>query len=117
VISFLYHGWVTLKEKSIFKMNGFVALLLALICNIGGIYLFFNALSVGGKIRAIVVIILGLIIATSLTIVQPNEAKVLMFFSTFIGVIRVQRLWATIPFTFKSYKRKFYEVEQQKICE
>lgn len=90
-----------MKEKSIFKMNGFVALVLALICIIGGIYLFFNTLSVGGKIGAIVVIVLGLIIATSLTIVQPNEAKVLTFFGTYIGVIRDQGLWATIPFTFK----------------
>ena len=90
-----------MKEKSIFKMNGFVALVLVLICIIGGIYLFFNTLSVGGKIGAIVVIILGLIIATSLTIVQPNEAKVLTFFGTYIGVIRDQGLWATIPFTFK----------------
>jgi regulator of protease activity HflC (stomatin/prohibitin superfamily) len=90
-----------MKEKSIFKMNGFVALVLALICIIGGIYLFLNTLSVGGKICAIVVIILGLIIAKSLTIVQPNEAKVLTFFGTYIGVIRDQGLWATIPFTFK----------------
>jgi regulator of protease activity HflC (stomatin/prohibitin superfamily) len=90
-----------MKEKSIFKMNGFAALVLSLICIIGGIYLFFNTLSVGGKIGAIVVIILGLIIATSLTIVQPNEAKVLTFFGTYIGVIRDQGLWATIPFTFK----------------
>lgn len=90
-----------MKEKSIFKMNGFVALVLALICIIGGIYLFFNTLSVGGKLGATVVLILGLIIATSLTIVQPNEAKVLTFFGTYIGVIRDQGLWATIPFTFK----------------
>lgn len=90
-----------MKEKSIFKMNGFVALVLALICIIGGIYLFFNTLSVGGKIGAILVVILGLIIATSLTIVQPNQAKVLTFFGTYIGVIRDQGLWATIPFTFK----------------
>jgi hypothetical protein len=75
---------VILKEKSIFKMNGFVALLFALICIIVGIYLFYNTLSVGGQICAIVVIILGLIIATSLTIVQPNEAnqKVIISFDT-----------------------------------
>jgi regulator of protease activity HflC (stomatin/prohibitin superfamily) len=90
-----------MKEKSIFKMNGFVALVLALLCIIGGIYLFVNTLSAGGKIGAIAVIILGFLIATSLTIVQPNKAKVLTFFGTYIGVIRDQGLWATIPFTFK----------------
>jgi regulator of protease activity HflC (stomatin/prohibitin superfamily) len=33
--------------------------------------------------------------------VQPNQAKVLTFFGTYMGVIREQGLWATIPFTFK----------------
>jgi regulator of protease activity HflC (stomatin/prohibitin superfamily) len=48
-----------------------------------------------------VVLLLGFIITTSLTVVQPNEAKVLTFFGTYLGVIREQGLWATIPFTFK----------------
>ena len=44
---------------------------------------------------------LGLIIASSLTIVQPNQAKVLTFFGTYIGVIRDQGLWASTPFSLK----------------
>jgi hypothetical protein len=42
VISLLYHDGVILKEKFIFKMNGFVALLLTFICITGRIYLFFK---------------------------------------------------------------------------
>ncbi|MBO0960914.1 SPFH domain-containing protein [Neobacillus sp. MM2021_6] len=89
-----------MSEKSIFKMNGFAALIIALLCVGFGIFLIVTG-SVTEKITGGVVIFLGLIIATSLTIVQPNEAKVLTFFGTYLGVIRDQGLWATIPFTFK----------------
>ncbi|MEH7307493.1 SPFH domain-containing protein [Neobacillus drentensis] len=89
-----------MKEKSIFKMNGFAALIIALLCIGFGIYLIATG-SISEKISGGIVVILGLIVATSLTIVQPNEAKVLTFFGTYLGVIRDQGLWATIPFTFK----------------
>jgi regulator of protease activity HflC (stomatin/prohibitin superfamily) len=90
-----------MKEKSIFKMNGFAALVIALLCLVFGVILIANETSIPEKIAGIVVFLLGLIIATSLTVVQPNQAKVLTFFGTYIGVIREQGLWATIPFTFK----------------
>ncbi|MEI2356268.1 SPFH domain-containing protein [Mesobacillus zeae] len=90
-----------MKEKSIFKMNGFAALIIALLCIGFGIFLIATGAAIAGKIAGIVVVIVGLIIGTSLTIVQPNEAKVLTFFGTYLGVIRDQGLWATIPFTFK----------------
>ncbi|MEH7084630.1 SPFH domain-containing protein [Neobacillus drentensis] len=89
-----------MKEKSIFKMNGFAALIIALLCIGLGIFLIATG-TISEKITGGIVIILGLILATSLTIVQPNEAKVLTFFGTYLGVIRDQGLWATIPFTFK----------------
>ncbi|MGG1400699.1 SPFH domain-containing protein [Bacillus salipaludis] len=90
-----------MTEKTIFKMNGFAALVIAIVCIVGGVLLVINGVSTLEKILAIVAVLLGLIIATSLTIVQPNEAKVLTFFGTYLGVIREQGLWATIPFTFK----------------
>jgi regulator of protease activity HflC (stomatin/prohibitin superfamily) len=90
-----------MKEKSIFKMNGFAALVLALLCIGFGVFLIINNPVASGIIPGILVFLLGLIIASSLTIVQPNEAKVLTFFGTYIGVIRDQGLWATIPFTLK----------------
>lgn len=90
-----------MTEKTIFKMNGFAALVIAIVCIVGGVLLVINGVSTLEKILAIAAVLLGLIIATSLTIVQPNEAKVLTFFGTYLGVIREQGLWATIPFTFK----------------
>ncbi|MGV3487668.1 MAG: SPFH domain-containing protein, partial [Tuberibacillus sp.] len=90
-----------MKEKSVFKMNGFAALVLALACFVCGIFLLVNGANGSVKVLGGVIVFLGLIIATSLTIVQPNQAKVLTFFGTYLGVIRDQGLWATIPFTFK----------------
>ncbi len=90
-----------MKEKSIFKMNGFAALVIALLCIVFGVILIAGDTSLPGKITGAVLLLFGFILATSLTIVQPNQAKVLTFFGTYIGVIRDQGLWATIPFTFK----------------
>jgi regulator of protease activity HflC (stomatin/prohibitin superfamily) len=90
-----------MKEKPIFKMNGFAALVLALLCIVFGVVLIVNGETFPGIIPGILLFLLGLIIASSLTIVQPNQAKVLTFFGTYIGVIRDQGLWATIPFTLK----------------
>jgi regulator of protease activity HflC (stomatin/prohibitin superfamily) len=89
-----------MTEKSIIKMNGFAALIIALLSIALGVFLIITG-SISEKISGGLVVLLGLIIATSLTIVQPNEAKVLTFFGTYLGVIRDQGLWATIPFTFK----------------
>jgi regulator of protease activity HflC (stomatin/prohibitin superfamily) len=90
-----------MKEKPIFKMNGFAALVLALLCIVFVVFLIVNLETFPGIIPGILLFLLGLIIASSLTIVQPNQAKVLTFFGTYIGVIRDQGLWATIPFTLK----------------
>jgi regulator of protease activity HflC (stomatin/prohibitin superfamily) len=90
-----------MKEKPIFKMNGFAALVIALLSIIFGVIIMFSGPSIPAKISGIILVLFGLIVATSLTVVQPNEAKVLTFFGTYIGVIREQGLWATIPFTFK----------------
>jgi len=89
-----------MREKSIIKMNGFAALIIALLCIVFGAYLIVTG-TISQQISGGLIILLGLIVATSLTIVQPNEAKVLTFFGTYLGVIRDQGLWATIPFTFK----------------
>ncbi|NHM32003.1 SPFH domain-containing protein [Neobacillus terrae] len=90
-----------MREKSIFKMNGFAALVIAILCVVFGIVLIATGPTIPEKVAGILIVLIGLVIATSLTIVQPNEAKVLTFFGTYMGVIREQGLWATVPFTFK----------------
>lgn len=57
--------------------------------------------SMGAIIIGAIIIILALLFASSLTIIQPNEAKVLTFFGRYIGTIRNSGLYMTVPLTNK----------------
>lgn len=93
-----------MKEKNAFHVNGYLGLLIAIIGALVGCWLVFHgyragqmgAIIAGGIILAIVIIF-----STSLTIIQPNEAKVLTFFGNYIGTIRDAGLFMTVPFTDK----------------
>lgn len=93
-----------MKEKNAFHVNGYLGLLIAIIGALVGCWLVFHgyragqmgAIITGGIILAIVIIF-----STSLTIIQPNEAKVLTFFGNYIGTIRDAGLFMTVPFTDK----------------
>ena len=43
--------------------------------------------------------LVAIVALTGLTIVQPNEAKVVTFFGTYLGVIKEQGLGLTVPLT------------------
>ena len=49
----------------------------------------------------IILFLILILFSTSLTIIQPNEAKVLTFFGNYIGTIRDAGLFMTVPFTNK----------------
>ncbi len=49
----------------------------------------------------IILFLIMILFSTSLTIIQPNEAKVLTFFGNYIGTIRDAGLFMTVPFTNK----------------
>ncbi|WP_283621872.1 SPFH domain-containing protein [Limosilactobacillus avium] len=93
-----------MKEKNAFHVNGYLGLLLTIIGTILGAGLVYFGMRqsrlwmiiIGGLILLVV-----LICCTSLTIIQPNEAKVLTFFGNYIGTIRDAGLFMTVPFTDK----------------
>ena len=93
-----------MKEKNAFHVNGYLGLLIVIIGALIGCWLVFHGyqtdrlglIITGGIILAIVIIF-----NTSLTIIQPNEAKVLTFFGNYIGTIRDAGLFMTVPFTDK----------------
>ncbi|WP_338780418.1 SPFH domain-containing protein [Metabacillus sp. FJAT-52054] len=94
-----------MTEKMIWKVNGFMGILLFLIfC--GGALFFFNAQQqfgdVAGIVLAIASLLLSMLVLSGLTIVQPNKANVCTFFGTYRGVIRDQGFWMTIPLTIRS---------------
>ena len=93
-----------MKEKNAFHVNGYLGLLIAIVGALAACWLVFHGyragrmgpIITGGIILAIVIIF-----STSLTIIQPNEAKVLTFFGNYIGTIRDAGLFMTVPFTDK----------------
>jgi regulator of protease activity HflC (stomatin/prohibitin superfamily) len=84
-------------EKQAWKMNGFLALLLSLITLFGAGYAFFQVQILAG----ILLVIVFVLMVSSIMVVQPNEAKAITFFGSYIGSVRESGLWMTIPFTSK----------------
>ncbi|WP_406603018.1 SPFH domain-containing protein [Lentilactobacillus buchneri] len=93
-----------MKEKNVFHVNGYVGLIIALILLGVDHYLLWiggEGSSIGSIVFGTIIIVLDLLFASSLTIIQPNEAKVLTFFGRYIGTIRTSGLFMTVPLTSK----------------
>lgn len=93
-----------MKEKAAFHVNGYLGLLGAIIIGLISLWLMFVGFTRNFPVLLTIEIILFLIVilfSTSLTIIQPNEAKVLTFFGNYIGTIRDAGLFMTVPFTNK----------------
>lgn len=89
-----------MQEKNVFHINGYLGLLLVLALFIGGGYavLFGGGLTLLGALMIVVAVLAG----SSLTIIGPNQSKVLTFFGRYVGTIREAGLYLTIPLTNKS---------------
>ena len=88
-------------------VNGFLALLLAVASLAGSIALFIY----GGDrpepsglliTAGVALVLLFFVLLTSLTIVHPNQAKVITFFGKYKGTVANSGLWLVIPFTGKT---------------
>ncbi|MCC4487340.1 SPFH domain-containing protein [Limosilactobacillus reuteri] len=93
-----------MKEKAAFHVNGYLGLFGAIIIGLISLWLMFVGFTRNFPVVLTIGIILFLIVilfSTSLTIIQPNEAKVLTFFGNYIGTIRDAGLFMTVPFTNK----------------
>jgi len=104
-----------MTTKKAWHVNGFLALLLALASIVGSVVLFANAGSetsgfpgaepeVNGWfiVGGIVLIFVFIVLLTSLTIVQPNQAKIITFFGRYKGTITESGLWLVVPFSGKT---------------
>ncbi|MCC4460898.1 SPFH domain-containing protein [Limosilactobacillus reuteri] len=93
-----------MKEKAAFYVNGYLGLLGAIVIGLISLWLMFVGFTRNFLVILTIGIILFLIVilfSTSLTIIQPNEAKVLTFFGNYIGTIRDAGLFMMVPFTNK----------------
>ncbi|QBP18763.1 SPFH domain-containing protein [Acetilactobacillus jinshanensis] len=90
-----------MKEKIAFHVNGYVGLIVAILLALVSIVAVISK-SVSGIAFGTLGLIIAFVIASSLTVIQPNEAKVLTFFGRYIGTIRDAGLFVTVPLTNKT---------------
>lgn len=88
-----------MAEKNVFHINGYLGLLIVLALFIGGGWMIFEGIMV---LLAIIILVLAVLAASSLTIISPNQSKVMTFFGRYIGTIREAGLYLTVPLTNKS---------------
>lgn len=81
-----------MNEHKAWAVNGFLALVVCLAMFAFGVTLFTKHNPWG-----ILIIVLGIILATGIQVVQPNKAMVVIFFGSYIGTIRQQGIWLTVP--------------------
>jgi regulator of protease activity HflC (stomatin/prohibitin superfamily) len=84
---------VEIQERPAWVITGWAGVLVLLAC-IGACFALAGS-SVSGLIA--VPIVVGVIVASSLMIVQPGHTKVVRFFGTYVGTIRRTGLWCTVP--------------------
>ncbi len=100
---------VEVTERPAFAMSGFIALLVALLALIGAgasvarsaITAYDHVPSVGSVVLAVVLLLIGLVLLTSMTIVHPGQSKVLQFFGRYAGTNRRSGLSLVMPLTTK----------------
>ncbi|MFT4051152.1 MAG: SPFH domain-containing protein [Microbacterium sp.] len=93
---------VTIGEHRAWRIDGFVALFLAVVLLLGGGVLFIVLGVSGPPLRALwagVPLIVGVGLAAGLVIVAPNEACVVEFFGRYIGTVRRAGLSSIVPLT------------------
>ncbi|SMS14671.1 Membrane protease family protein BA0301 [Levilactobacillus zymae] len=87
-------------EKNVFHINGYLGLIIVLALLIAGGYCLL--LAGGAMVLGVLLIVIAVLAASSLTIISPNQSKVLTFFGRYIGTIREAGLYLTVPLTNKA---------------
>ena len=86
-----------ITEKDAWSMNGYVGVFVILVIIGVGIFNFFHdELWIG-----IIFLIIGFVLLSGLTLIQPNQSAVILFFGRYVGTIRKEGLVITVPLSFK----------------
>ncbi len=95
---------IRVQEKRAFAVNGFLLLLLEIAAAVVSVWQFVVAVSnehVPTLVLALALGAVALLVAAGFFTVQPNEARVLVFFGNYFGSVRDPGFWWTNPFTSK----------------
>jgi regulator of protease activity HflC (stomatin/prohibitin superfamily) len=84
---------IEISEERAWRINGWLGVLLVLICI--GICIPLSTSSVPGLMA--IPIVAGVLAVTSLVIVQPGHTKVIRFFGNYVGTVRDPGFWLILP--------------------
>jgi hypothetical protein len=110
-----------IMEKGALKTNGFFALVAALLIWLIGIWILVDVIRTHDVVLlwfAIPVLLLGSLTLNGFYIVQPNEARVLVFVGRYIGSVREAGFWWSNPIAIKrhvSLRIRNFNSEQLKV--
>jgi regulator of protease activity HflC (stomatin/prohibitin superfamily) len=86
-----------MREKNAFAINGFIGVLLIVLFAGAAVYF----VSIENIFLVILFAFIAAILFTGITIVQPNQGKVITFFGKYMGTIRNSGLFLTVPLTLR----------------
>jgi regulator of protease activity HflC (stomatin/prohibitin superfamily) len=84
------------REVLTWKVNGFLMLLVHLVLLVAG-----AALVLAGHWVGVVLLVLFFVTLPGYTLIQPNEARVLLFFGKYVGSVREDGFFWLNPFAFR----------------
>ncbi|KOP71917.1 hypothetical protein AMS60_21775 [Bacillus sp. FJAT-21945] len=87
-----------MKEKNVFQVNGFIGILSVIVLLGLGVWLL---ISQELFVVAIPLLVVAVLLASGITIVQPNQAAVVTFFGKYLGSIRNNGLYLTVPLSLR----------------
>ncbi|TCJ06292.1 SPFH domain-containing protein [Cytobacillus praedii] len=86
-----------MKENNVFQVNGFIGILSIIVLLGLGVWLLISELFA----VAIPLLAIAVLLASGITIVQPNQAAVVTFFGKYLGSIRTNGLYLTVPLSLR----------------
>jgi len=86
-----------MQEKNVWRLNGFLGILISLILILFSVAL----ILMENYILFSIDLIVALIVLSGITVVNPNQAVVVIFFGKYLGVIKESGLYLTVPLTLR----------------
>lgn len=93
-----------MREKKAVYVNGYLGIAgIILLVGIGAVSLFFGMINAMFSLTVLGFIFwfIAIVLLSSVTIVSPNQAKVILFFGQYVGTIRESGFFLTVPFAQK----------------
>ena len=93
-----------MKERIAWHVNGFLVVFLSVVLSVTTIVTLIYGVDRGSVLLVVLSIIqfaILIVALSALTVVKPNEGKVLTFFGKYIGTVLESGLWMVVPFTGK----------------